>query len=540
MMQLRWYQEEAVQAIFNHFQKPTRFGNHPLIVLPTGSGKSFVIAEFCKRTLQQWPDQHVLVLTHQQELVEQNEQELKTIWPEAPADVYSAGLKRKVIAQITFASIQSIHRKPEEFEHFDIIMVDEAHLIPFKDDSMYRKLLSHVDVPVIGLTATPFRLNAGKLTEGDDALFTDVAYDVSSGEQFVRLVDEGFLCKLVTKQTKSEINTDKLNIRGGEFIPKQLSDAADQEAITHAAIEEVMQYGKDRKSWLIFAVDIKHAEHITQRLLEKGISASVVHSKMKGSRDEVLEDFKAGKLRAVVNVNVLTTGFNHKGVDLIVLLRPTASAVLHAQMIGRGLRVLPGKEDCLVLDFAGNTKRLGPINDLQITKKRKGKKGKPITKTCPSCSSIVHGSVRICPDCAHVFEFQQKLKASADNVELIKRKIEPREPQWFNVDDVTFSKHTKPGKPPSLKVAYRVGLRIFNEWVCFEHTGYARRKAERWWYLKTGDYNAPKTIDEAIEALTEGEKCATRIQVDDNGKYPIILDFKTHELDNAKPIAPSF
>lgn len=530
-MELRGYQKEALDAIFNHYVNPMAKGNHPLVVLPTGSGKSLVVAEFCKRTLASWPEQNILILTHQQELVEQNEQELLTIWKDAPAGVYSAGLKRKEIDKITFASIQSIHRSKELFEHFDVILIDEAHLVPNKEGSMYRKVLTHVNVPVIGLTATPFRLGSGTLLDGDNALFTDICYDISNGDKFNKLVEDGYLCKLVTKETDTTIQTDDLKIRAGEFIPAELREVTDQDAITDAALEEVVRVGKDRKHWLIFAIDIDHANHICDKLLELGVTSEVVHSRMNKDRSMVLDSYREGTIKAIINVNVLTTGFNLKGIDLIVLLRPTASAVLHAQMIGRGLRVLEGKENCLVMDFAGNTARLGPINDLHIYSKKKGKgTGKPITKTCPECKSILHPSVKICPDCAHVFKFRTKLEAAASNLDVIKR-IHAKEPFWTPVKNISYSIHRKPGKPDSMKVTYTSGLRSFDEWVCVAHKGYARQKANYWWFLMTGEHVAPTDPQEAIDRINSFNK-PSKILVDDNGRYSIVADYEFDKPNN--------
>lgn len=529
----RWYQENAIKSAFSFtgYEK----GIHPLIVLPTGSGKSLVIAEIIKRTLEAWPDQRVLVLTHRKELVAQNEEELLEVWPEAPAGVFSAGLKRREVKRITFAGIQSVYRTPEFFTHFNLIIVDEAHLIPDKGMGMYRRFLKELDVPVIGLTATPFRMGQGRLTDGDDSLFGEIIYDISQGSSFVKLIDEGYLANLETKRTGTKVDVSSARIRAGEFVPDDLREAVDRAEVTNAAIDEIVRQGKKRKHWLIFAIDTTHADHIGERLTALGVSNAAVHTKMDGDRSIVLEQFKEGKIRAVVNVNVLTTGFNHRGIDLIALLRPTASASLHIQMLGRGMRVHPNKpEGCLVLDFAGNTERLGPINDVRIGPKRKGdKQGEPITKVCETCDGIVPIATRVCPQCGTPFEMKEqgatKLTNTASSAVVVERTFEQMS-HWHAVSSIFYYRHKKKNKPDSLKVVYRCGLNVFNEWVCFEHRGSARTMAEIWWRRRS-QLPIPNTINEAlarsVSLLQPQEICVN------NDKFKTVTSYRFRDSATA-------
>lgn len=194
MMVLRPYQRAAIDAIYDYFTRKT---GHPVIVIPTAGGKSLVMAAFIKEVLEQWPDQRILIVTHVRELISQNFAELMRTWPEAPAGIYSAGLgKRELGARILFAGIQSIHRKAYGVQQADLVLVDEAHLIPRTADTTYRRFLNDLAVinphlKIIGFTATPYRLDSGLLHRGDDALFTDIAYEVSVRE----LIDDGFLVR---------------------------------------------------------------------------------------------------------------------------------------------------------------------------------------------------------------------------------------------------------------------------------------------------------------------------------------------------------
>ena len=274
-LQLRPYQRAAIDAIYDYFG---RASGHPVVVIPTAGGKSLVMAEFIREVLEAWPDQRILIITHVRELIGQNHAELLRLWPEAPAGIYSAGLKRREIdAQILFAGIQSIHRRAYDVQRADLILVDEAHLIPRRADTMYRRFLGDLAtinpyLKVIGLTATPFRLDSGLLHEGPEALFTDLAYEVSVRE----LIDQGYLCPLVSKQTETQLDVTGVGTRGGEFIASQLEAAVDQDPITRAAVDEIIAYGRDRKAWLLFCAGVDHARHVCDAVRARGISCATI------------------------------------------------------------------------------------------------------------------------------------------------------------------------------------------------------------------------------------------------------------------------
>lgn len=521
-MQLRPYQIEAVESVYDYFSCNT--GN-PLVACPTGTGKALIIAAFIKRTFFEFPNQRVLVLSHVREILTQDLKALTSFWPTAPAGVYSAGLGRRDInLPIIFAGIQSVYQKAPHFGRVDLVLVDECHLVSQSGNTMYRSFLNDLKntnpaLKVIGLTATPFRLGLGYLTDGD--LFDHICFDITSKDQFNDLVKQGYLCRLVAKKTKTELDVSNVKIQAGEFVQRDLEKAVDKEAITTAGVEEMTRLGYNRKKWLIFASGIDHAEHIAFELRRCGIATGIVHSKMKGNRDDVLAKFRAGELKAIVNQNILTTGFDLPEIDLIGMFRPTNSPVLHVQSLGRGTRPASGKSDCLVLDFAGNMARLGPINDVMIPRPKGQGRGQAPTKVCGECSTYNHISARVCEECSAEFKFAVKITPNASTINPISDGLPQVE--TFKVTKVQYSKHEKRGSPPSLKVTYLCGLRMFHEWICLEHEGYAKRKARSWW-VERGFDDIPKTVDDAL-GRTEELIWPETIRVRVDTKYPEILNY---------------
>ena len=417
-----------------------------------------MLSAFIQGVLRQWADQRILIVTHVRELIAQNHAEMIGLWPEAPAGIYSAGLrKREIGAQVLFAGIQSIHRRAYEVQQCDLVLIDEAHLIPRASDTMYRRFLDTLarinpHLKVIGFTATPYRLDSGMLHQGDERLFTDIAYEVSIRD----LIDKGYLCPLVSKATDVELDVGGVGSRGGEFIAGQLQAAVDRDPITKAAIDEVLAYGEGRRSWLVFCSGVAHATHVAEAIRERGVScATIFGDTATAERDRIIAAFKRGEIRALASMGVLTTGFNAPAVDLIAMLRPTKSAGLYVQMAGRGTRLAPGKENCLVLDFAGNVARHGPV-DAVTPKPPSEAEGAAPTKICPDCDSILAAAVRQCPDCGHLFPPPEvKVAATATTLAI----LSTMRPQWVAVSDITYGLHEKPGKPPSLRVDYQLRAR---------------------------------------------------------------------------------
>lgn len=540
----RSYQSEAVECLYEYFK--THETGNPVIAMPTGTGKSVVIAMFLESIFKQWMNQRVLVVTHVKELIEQNYMKLIQFWPTAPAGIYSAGLNRRdTLQKILFCGIASIAKKAQTFGHVDLVIIDEAHLVSPSDETMYRLLLKDLTainphLRVIGLTATPWRLGHGAITEGEDSLFTDTAFDITHLAAFNRLIAEGYIAPLIPKKTQMRLSVDGLHMRGGEFIPGELQVAVNKEEITECALRELLETCDDRKHWLVFSAGVDHAESICDRLNDLGIPAGVVHSKMPSKqRDQNIRDFKSGKLRAVVNNNVLTTGFDYPEIDLIACLRPTASSVLWVQMLGRGTRPAPGKENCLVMDFAGNTRRLGPINDPLIPPKKGKSSGEAPVKECPICECYVHASLRFCngikkdgTKCDHEFTFETKLKQEASTEQIIKGDLPIVE--RFQIDRITFDLHRKEGRPDAMRVSYYVNhcLQKFPEYICVEHPGYAGKKARDWMRARmpAKELPIPETTQRALE-YAHNFKVPSAVKIWINKKYPEILGFEWEEKE---------
>lgn len=524
MIELRPYQSAAIEAIYAYFAENA--GN-PLIVLPTGTGKGLCLASFTSRAIADWPDTRILIVTHVKELIAQNHAEMLRLWPEAPTGIYSAGLnKRDLHAQILFAGIQSIHKRAYDIQRCDLVLIDECHLCPRTSDTMYRCFLSDLatinpHLKVIGFTATPYRLDSGMLHEGDGALFTDIAYEAGVAE----MIAQGYLCEVVPKRTATQLDTTGVGSRGGEFIAGQLEAAVDIAEVTASAVDEIVNHGADRGSWLVFCAGVRHAEHVRDAIQGRGFACeAILGETASAERDRVIAAFKRGEVRCLTNANVLTTGFNAPGVDLIAMLRPTKSVGLYVQMIGRGTRLANGKDNCLVLDFAGNVERHGPIDRIDGRRRKKDEEeGTAPVKTCPDCQTIVHASTRLCPGCGYEFPPPQPdLSRTASTSAILSSQIRP---EWVTVSGVSYHRHEKPGSPASLRVEYACGLASHREWVCFEHTGYARQKAVQWWQKRLPDRPVPRTVDDAL-TLSSHLPAPTRISVRPQGRYTEITGYE--------------
>jgi len=504
------YQQEAIDAIFDYFR--SNKGN-PLVVAPTGSGKSVIIAEFTRIVKSWWPNQKILILSHDMEILSQDHKAVSRQNPDLEIGLYSAGLKSKVIKDITVAGIQSVYKQPDLFTDFNIVLLDEAHTVRYDNDSMYMKFLKALGKPVIGFTATPFRLGTGYLHLGDKAFFDDIIYTI----KIKTLQDQGKLCKITNKQPGITMDASAIKKQAGDFIIKELSMAFDKEAITAEIVQDLALYKDVREKWLVYAIDIEHCEHIAEKLNEVGVKSEAIHSKTGLARGPIIDKFKQGQYQALVSVAMLTTGVDIPEVDMIVLMRPTASPVLHVQIIGRGMRVAEGKEDCLVRDYAGNLQRNGPI-DAPVIKLAGDGNGQPIMKVCEECDEIVHIAVRTCPACGTEFIFKHNLTSMAAGGEVISREL------WYPVTGIYYDYYVGGRGRPMLLVTHVCGITSFKKYVPIEHGGRATYQAKHWWKRRT-DQPFPRTASEALDIATAGGlNSPKRILVDTRGKYPEIKD----------------
>ncbi|MBX3399527.1 MAG: DEAD/DEAH box helicase family protein [Gemmataceae bacterium] len=504
-MILRPYQQDAIAAVYDHLR--TRDDN-PCVVIPTAGGKTPVIASICKDAVGLWGGR-VLVLAHVRELLEQAADKLRAVCPEVSFGVYSAGLKRRDRREpVIVAGIQSVWKKACEFDPFDLVIVDEAHLIPPEGDGMYRQFLDDAkavnpNLRIVGCTATPYRLKSGTICTPDGFL-NHVCYEVGVRE----LIVQGFLCPLVTKVGAHKPDVDNLHIRGGEYVAGEVEDLMDQDNLVEAACGEIVGYTATRNACLIFASGVHHGKHIVSLLKDKhGIECGFVTGDTQvGERDAVLARFKSRELKYLCNVNVLTTGFDAPHIDCVALVRPTLSPGLYYQMVGRGFRLHPSKSDCLVLDFGGNVLRHGPVDQIRVKERNAGSGPAPV-KECPECHTVVMAGRAVCPDCGYEFPPPERSRHDArpSNAGILSGQVTV---ETFAVHDVVYSVHTKRGAgddaPKSLRVDYKVGWhRWKSEWVCLEHTGYARAKAVAWWKQRSRT-PVPTTAAEAVGIAKAG------------------------------------
>jgi len=427
VFQLRDYQQEAVSAVLKHFRKTNESA---VIVLPTGSGKSLVIAELARLAKRK-----ILVLTHVKELVEQNHQKYESYG--VTAGIYSAGLKLKETQhQVTFASIQSAARNLDDFnEPYSLIIIDECHRVNlassdlpneqskelFKDHSkdkskdqakgepkeqsqesaskpsnsnQYQQIIKKLmqvnpEVKLLGLTATPYRLGMGWIYKKHYRGF------MRSEEKrpFEHCIYELPIRYLIKRQYLTEPNLVDATIEhydfsslranaSGEYNPTDINHLLNKNPrVTQSIIEQVTELGHKRQGIMIFAATVEHAKEVFSYLPIQ-LSALITGATDNTERDKLIKAFKRKEIKYLVNVSVLTTGFDAPHVDMIAILRPTQSVSLYQQIIGRGLRLSDNKKDCLVIDYTGND---FDLYHPEVGEKKPNSKSQPVQVICPGC-----------------------------------------------------------------------------------------------------------------------------------------------------------
>lgn len=523
-MKLRDYQQRSIDQLYAWF----RAGNagNPCLVLPTGSGKSHIVAALCKDALQSWPETRVLMLTHVKELIEQNAEKMRQHWPGAPMGIYSASIGRKELGEpITFAGIQSVRSRASELGHVDLVLIDECHLVNHNNEGGYRHLLAEMQainpaLRVVGLTATPYRLGHGLITD-EPAIFADLIEPVSIEE----LVFRGYLSKLRSKVTEARLDVSGVKKRGGEYIEADLQRAVDTADQNEAVVREVIARAGDRKAWLFFCTGVSHAQHVAEVLQEYGISsACVTGDTPKAERAAILAAFKAGKLRALTNANVLTTGFDYPDIDLIAMLRPTMSPSLYVQMAGRGMRPKSHADHCLVLDFAGVVEMHGPITAVQPPKKAGSGNGEAPVKVCDNCAELCPISARQCPACGAEFP-----APGPKRYELRTDDIMGIEASEMAVTSWQWRKHvSKASGKEMLAVTYYGALsdKPITEYLPINHEGYAGQKALGQILQMKSKSGALDTTDHSLDGISASMNGGTppaKITYKKDGKFYRVL-----------------
>lgn len=519
---LRDYQQRAIDQLYDWMRANE---GDPCLVLPTGAGKSHIVAALCKDALQNWPETQILMMTHVKELIEQNAAKMREHWKGAPMGIYSASIgKRQLGEPITFAGIQSIRNKSQQIGHIDLCIIDECHLVNHKEEGGYRLLIDELRkinpaMRVVGLTATPYRLGHGLITD-KPALFDGLIEPVTVEE----LIYKGHLSLLQSKQTQAKLSTEGVHKRGGEFIESELQAAVDTKENNQGVVSEVIARAGDRKAWLFFCAGVKHAEHVRDELIDKGIAAACVTGKTsKTERARLIAEFKAGKLRALTNANVLTTGFDYPDIDLIAMLRPTMSAALYVQMAGRGLRVKSHTDHCLVLDFAGCVGTHGPITNVRPPRKGEKREGDAPVKPCPECHELLHISVMTCSSCGYQFPPAEKkpLQLHDDDIMGISgTELDVESWHWWKHTSRTSGKEM-------LKVTYYGALSDapVTEYLTIMHEGISGQRALAVAATICRSAGVPlqheddETIDDLAKRLTVFGKPPKQIEYKRDGKF---------------------
>ena len=510
-LELRPYQKQAIAALWTYWRsQPT---SAPLLVLPTGAGKSVVIAKLVDVIRQAKPEFRLMVVSHVKEIIQQNTAEIRRFFPNIGHNdigICSAGLGDKTLTKhVTMGTVQTlVNATAKSPPRVDVIFIDEAHLVPRRASSQYQKLLHNLqktspDLRVCGLTATPYRLDSGRLDQGDDALFNGVAFEVTLPD----LIDRGHL---VMPETVGKLEMGDLKKAAGEYTAASQSAALDR--MIEDVIDDVVETTIGKRT-LLFCPRIDTAATVAELLRKCDIAAEHVSSRnTPDERERLIGDFAAGRITHLTNVNLLTTGSNIPEIEAIALLRATTSPVLYTQMVGRGLRTHPGKESCLVRDYGGNAIRHGPLGympDNPETDETEPAKG----KTCKACFSVIPNSAQTCPVCgADVVPLDipsDKPNATkAYSGDLVGWKVRP---DWWTVICVEAQPwKSKSSGMSTVRLSYECMLdgnpKLIREWLCPEHEGYARTKFERWWEKAVADpiRRPPNTVIGFLKAVHRG------------------------------------
>jgi len=545
MKTLRPYQSAAVNAFWHWVYNEKGF---PFIAAAVNAGKSLIIAEIIRQAHTKWTQMKTIMLIDEQQLLVQNMEELRSQYADVDAGFYCAGLGQKRLQNaVTVASIQSIWKKAALLNKApNLIIVDEGHGVSDKKDTQFRKFIEdcialNPKCMVLGLSGSIARSDTG-LVYGGDSLFAGLAYEI--GVKF--MIDEGYSVRPVMPRTKVTVDTSKVRQNKNDYIDKDLQAAFDIESITKECVTEIIEIGKaeNRHQWLVYTTGIDHCENVYNEFVKQGITCGRTHSKSPDDVKEVLADYKAEKFQCLVVVGQAVKGFSHNGVELIAYMMKTKSTVKYEQTIGRGMRTnyapdMPldtrdqrlaaiaasRKPNFTLLDYGGIVAELGPVDAMNHKPKTKSRESKldqeitePKVKFCPKCENPCQPAHRLCYTCGYEFPLSVELQAKADRQSAVMS--DDVEPEVLKVYDITFKKHRKrtpedaPPATPVMRVTYHTMMGDINEWVCFEHKGFARKKAVKWHkeHMPFHPNFIPHTIDEAIELMTglQGAKATSR------------------------------
>jgi DNA repair protein RadD len=503
---LRDYQQDAVDGFFE--QARSKPNDDQLIIAPTGAGKTAIIAAVLRKSLEYGI--RSVVMARRSELLDQGHSRWCEWFPDVAdrAGVYSAKLGLREFRQdIIFASAQSICGKEDLFGKRKLLLIDEAHEIPpsSKEDTQYQKILkafraqSDERVKLLGLTASPYRLDGG-LIFGPRQQFQSVAHSIPLTD----LMGQGYLTEPETLDV-STVDLSGVRKTAGDFNRAEVETRFLGNSITNEMVEACNQKGC--KHIIVFSSGVAHANLLKHELQAMGEDACVIDGEtLPLIRQSIIEKFKNGNLKWLVNCDILTTGFDATCIDGVVIARATESPGLFYQMVGRGFRLHEGKEKCYVLDYGGNTERHGAINSDSFgidTIKVSTGEGEAPKRCCPKCFSVGPAGARSCEVCG--LEFPRKPKEFvATKAKIIEK------PVRYKVIDTQFNVNKgRDGKKDTLRVTHKVvdegapmGITYIMEYICIEHDdgSYPRKMARKWW-AQVSRTDCPETLAEAMEVI---------------------------------------
>lgn len=526
----RAYQTEIENAVMDYLFNEK--GN-PVVASPGGSGKSHVMARLTKRFVTEYEGTRVILLAMDYKLIDQNCNELLRLWPSAPCGIYSAGLKRRDTREpIIFAGIQSVAKRYKEFGKRHIVIVDEADQLSPKEQTLYQQFInglkeSNPNLRVIGFTATPYRLGTGCLTNLE--MWDKIVIDLTKTERFNWFVENGYLAPLTTKRTSHEIDVREIAMKGGDFDEHSMQEVANTDELNKAVVSECVKYGVDRKHWLVFSSGIDHGHKLAKLFNARGVPTVMLSGKDSTEHRMATEaDWRSGKIRCVVNNALYSRGFDFPAIDMIVWVRATQSTALWVQACVRGTRTAPSKTDCLVLDFASNIMRLGPVNDPVVpSPRRKGDdvKGEAPLKSCPECFSYVPIQCRECPDCGYVFPPPSTIKKTAETADILRK----TSPTGCVIEDhevlgVRYKPTMSKNGTYYLRVTYSTFAHRFHAYRFFDSGAImAQRQNKDWWIHCGGNLPVPGGVDEAADRAVNELGIPKIVRVDVSEKYPRVV-----------------
>jgi len=509
-----------------------------IIHMPTGSGKSHVIAALAEHYYNDC--RNVLVLAHRKELLEQTAGKINV----PNLHFYSASIGEKSLTDngVTIAGIQSIARA-KELPSYGLVIVDECHLLPNnKDDSetQYWSLLRRLgNPPMVGLTATPWRTQGGKLSWGE------IVYSIG----YEPLMQANYLAPLSNKLLLDVTpNLEKVSIKLGDYVQSQLAAIMEDGELLLASIAAILKYSAGRKSCLIFTVSVNHAYLLLRAMLDSNLFAGhriemITGETPQWERDLLVEAFRAGEIRFLINCEILLVGFDAPRIDAIFCLRPTKSKVLWEQMLGRGVRMHPDKLNCLLVDMTGNLQDHGGLGTPH-NEKAKREASEPFGKICPECEEYVSPpTARQCSDCGYEWPEPEPPKVKHNLTPNMEGSpVYSAAPVWYDVDDVTYKAKKSKNGNEMIVVQYHCNYgkygTIADFLLPYHANDFVRGKVVSFFAKRGITLPATYTMDELLFSAEQLKKPA-RIQVDHSGEFPKVIGYvweTVKQLDDEIPL----